>query len=73
MKEIIINTSNVYIIGLVEGIRILLKYDPDSYISASHDVIYFCGCEEVSEEDGKLLDKLGWRFDSGVDSWRCSV
>lgn len=73
MKEITIHTSNVYVIGLVEGIKILLKYEPDSELAASHDNIYFCSCEEVSEKDKELLDELGWWFDSSVDSWKYYV
>ncbi len=50
---------------VIEGMQILIKYcDPNSHeIAAEHDEIYF-GDEglEVTEEDKKRLDELGWRL-----------
>ena len=48
---------------LIEALTILLKYgNPSSPTHCEHDTLYICGIEpkDVSEEDKKKLDKLGF-------------
>ena len=58
---------------VIKGLEILSKYDSkngDSHnICAEHDIIYAGPGVEVSEEDKKILDDLGWHWDSSADSW----
>lgn len=56
---------------LVEGLQIILKNEPDSYVAAEHDEVYAGELEDVSSyppEDLKRLEELG--FDrSDFNSW----
>jgi hypothetical protein len=55
---------------LIEALTIFLKYKDEKYPThCEHDVLYIMGVEEdeVSEEDKKRLDELGFRF--GEDCW----
>ena len=48
---------------LIAALTILLKYgNPDHPTHCEHDVLYVCGInpEDVSEEDIKKLDELGF-------------
>lgn len=53
---------------LIEGFQILQKYvGSDEHIGgADHDIIWGVDCE-VSEEDAKRLNELGWHQDSDSD------
>jgi hypothetical protein len=54
---------------LIEALTIFLKYGDPSYPThCEHDVMYICGIEpnDVSDEDKKLLDSLGF-FVSDVE------
>jgi hypothetical protein len=55
---------------LIEALTIFLKYkDEERPTHCEHDVLYIMGVEEdeVSEEDKKRLDELGFHF--GDDCW----
>ncbi len=54
----------------IAGLQILSKY-PGGQISAEHDVIYAGPGDpkEVSPEDAKALEDLGWHIDTEVDVW----
>lgn len=51
----------------MKGLQILLKYNPEKYhgLAADHDIIYIEGVvpEDVSEEDAKELERLGFHRD----------
>jgi hypothetical protein len=55
---------------LVEGLKILAKYDADAEICAEHDVIHVCVDRNVvSPEDTVALKTLGgWHVD-GNGTW----
>lgn len=56
---------------VIQGLQILIKYDRSETICADHNVIYAATCiENVSEEDKKILDELGWGYDEVAESWR---
>ena len=55
---------------LIEALTIFLKYKDEEYPThCGYDVLYIMGVEEdeVSEEDKKRLDELGFHF--GEDCW----
>jgi hypothetical protein len=56
---------------IVEGVTILMKYDPNGSIEAQHDQIFACNVtlEMVSEEDAATLDKLRWFWCEEYDCW----
>lgn len=57
---------------VAEGLQILLKYFPDGYIAAEHDIIYAGGDNEdvsISDEDMIRLEKLRWHYDKSLPSW----
>ena len=48
---------------LIKALNILLKYGNPAYPThCEHDTLYICGIEpgDVSEEDKRALDKLGF-------------
>lgn len=53
---------------VMEGLQILAKYDAGGEMAAEHDIIY-AGNAEVSEEDAKKLEELGWHKDGEYDCW----
>ncbi len=56
---------------ILEGLIILKKYVANGSFSAEHDEIYAGGDgqENMTEEDKKKMDELGWFFDEDNDSW----
>lgn len=56
---------------LSEGLKILLKYDPDGTFDAQHDEIFFGPSDDiVSDEDKEALELLGFLFSDG-EGWSC--
>jgi hypothetical protein len=56
--------------NIIKGLEIFEKYDLNGYVCAEHDVI--CGISldtEISEEDRKVLEELGWSENKEYDSW----
>ena len=58
---------------MIGGLQILKKYcdkgGQECIGGADHDILWGAMCE-VSEEDAKRLDELGWHQDSEADdSW----
>jgi len=56
--------------SVLEGLKILAKYLPDTdgyYVGAEHDELYVyeVKTDEITEEDRKRLEELGW--DQGED------
>jgi len=50
---------------LIEAFTIFTKYPHSEYINAEHDeIISGPSPDDVSEEDIKRLDELGWHVDS---------
>jgi len=58
--------------SLIEGLKIIEKYDPNFDTVAEHDIVY-AGDDTlpISDEDKKRLDDLGWFTQE--DSWACFV
>lgn len=52
-----------------EGLEILLKYTPDGWCDAQHDILCAPGPEDVSPEDRAKLITLGWHWDEECSSW----
>ena len=58
---------------LIEALQIFLKYgNPSCPTYCEHDVLYICGIspEDVSEEDKKRLDELGFFEDELEDGFQ---
>lgn len=64
--------------SLADGLAILMKYAKDGAgsVAAEHDEIFAGGEDDSTQpknmtgEDVKQLEKLGWSWDDGLDSWR---
>lgn len=56
--------------ALIKGLQILNKY-PGCYTAAEHDIIYSGPIDhkDVSDEDAKELDDLGWFVDNQSNVW----
>jgi hypothetical protein len=57
---------------VVEGLNIMLKYDPaGEFEGAAFDVIYGSTTQpdKISAEDTANLKALGWYWDKTYDSW----
>jgi len=57
---------------LIKALQIFLKYKNNEWPThCEHDVLYVTGIteEEVSEEDRKELDALGFIWSESDDSW----
>lgn len=57
---------------LIEALTIFKKYANNDYPThCEHDVLYVVGIEkdDVSKEDTKKLNELGFAWDSDVDCW----
>lgn len=57
---------------LIEALQIFRKYKNEKWPThCEHDVLYIMGVgkEEVSEEDQKRLDELGFLWDESEDGW----
>jgi hypothetical protein len=54
---------------VIAGLQILAKYS-DS-VDAQHDVIYAGPGDSsvISREDAAELERIGWHYESDVDSW----
>lgn len=62
--------------GLIQGMQIIIKYDPSASVSAEHDVIWFGSsdtAESMSKEDQVTLEDTGWFIDTETDSWMTFV
>jgi hypothetical protein len=62
--------------GLIEGLTIFLKYDTEESWSPTHcehDIFMVCAAstKEVSPEDAKRLDELGFFWSDESECW-CS-
>jgi hypothetical protein len=58
--------------AIIQGLEILLKYKPEGYCEAQHDILYGPGSsdpEDYSPEDQKALEALGWHWDTEADCW----
>ncbi len=56
---------------IADGLSILLKYDPAGSCGAEHDILY-AGPDikaQVSEEDAKKLESLGWHWSTEFECW----
>lgn len=56
---------------IYDGLMILLKYEPDGDCAAEHDVFYAGSIDpkEITPEDLKALETLGWFYDNTLESW----
>lgn len=57
---------------IAEGLHILMKYEPDGSCEGQHDIIYAAPRVkkgQVSSEDAKKLDDLGWHWSTDGDCW----
>lgn len=59
-------------VKILEGLKILLRYDPEAEVDAQHDTLYAGGPkpEKLDEPDRRELENLGWAYDIQCDSWR---
>ena len=57
---------------LMEGLKIIQKYEPDTEVAAEHDVLY-CGGETakntITTEDAVRLEELGWHWSDSYDCY----
>ena len=59
--------------NLIEALTIFAKYKDEAYPThCEHDVLWVVGIteKEVSKEDRKRLDDLGFFFSKSDDSWQ---
>ena len=56
---------------IIQGLQILSRYRlQNDWIAAEHDIIYGPDLkEDVTPEDAKQLENLGWFFDEEFDCW----
>lgn len=55
---------------VIEGLQIFLKSGGEaSNICAEHDIIYASSDADLSKEDEKALEELGWFVDKESGSW----
>lgn len=56
---------------IIEGLNLFFKYEGDGPVSAEHDKFCagFTRPEDMSVEDAKKLDELGWFWEEDVQSW----
>lgn len=57
---------------VVDGLTILMKYDPNGGAEAQHDILFATPKitkDAVSDEDAKTLDDLGWHWSDEFDCW----
>lgn len=55
-----------------EGLEILLKYAPDGYCDAQHDILYGpmkSSVAPITTEDREQLKALGWHWDDEGGGW----
>lgn len=57
---------------LLEGLQILIKYDPDGEVCAEHDVISLGGPDpsELPPEEAARLEALHFHFLKKEDTWQ---
>lgn len=58
---------------LIEALTIFLKYRDEKWpTNCQHDELWIMGVtfDEVSDEDKKRLDELGFIFDDSDDGWK---
>lgn len=53
---------------VLAGLQIIAKYDEDFDTCAEHDELYAGVGIEMSDEDQKAMNEIGWRWDG--ESWR---
>jgi len=61
--------------NIINGLLLIQKSKPenesDFHVRAEHDNIYAGSLEwEMSKEDKKRMEELGWHTDEDVDGWR---
>jgi hypothetical protein len=56
---------------LMEGLKILEKYDPDFDAAFEHDIMYASGFSPVKMQDldVQYLNRYGWMWDEELESW----
>jgi hypothetical protein len=61
--------------NLMPGFEIFLKYKPDMWLAAEHDIIYGPFVDDCSftDEEKKILEEGGWFVDTECDSWAAFV
>ena len=73
MTQIIIeNVKMNSTFQVLEGMRILLKYEPRCLIDVVEDRLYFGYTNDlisISYEDKLLLEELDWFVDEGKNRW----
>lgn len=56
---------------LIVAVNVIQEYVPDGNVSAEHDEIWLPGPspEEMKESDVKILEDLGFSWESEFDTW----
>lgn len=57
--------------AILEGLQILIKYDPDGSFNAEHDEVFAGGPppDDMTLEDVKRLHDLNWRWKPDFPCW----
>ncbi len=54
--------------NILKGIQIFLKYKPNGWLGAAHDIIFGPGCEVLPEDKEELI-AVGWFWDDELERW----
>lgn len=60
---------------LIQGVNIILKYEPEAEVALDHDTMYCGGFipEDMESVDLNTLISLGWFWEAKFDSWMTNV
>ena len=61
--------------GIIAGLQIFVRHDPEMWINAEHDIIYGPDEYEVqlADDERAQLEALGWFVESASGSWAAFV
>jgi hypothetical protein len=58
---------------VLAGLAIIARYDQVADVSAEHDIIYAGSAkshkDKLTEDEKKLMEIIGWHWDSEFDCW----
>lgn len=59
---------------VLDGINLILKYEPEAQLASGHDIIYFGSYEirsKMTPEEQMLMDEWGWTEE--YESWAKNI